>query len=114
MGVYLTLLDENDKIIYFGTKLYGYVDEIERARGLRYLWDLNPDGLRGDFRDIDEFFEVFECVNYHPKFCRVSREELREFLKLYDEDLKAWGRGDGISDSVAVPDDVKRVWIEWG
>ncbi len=113
MGVYLTILDDNDNIIYFGTKLYGYVDHIERAKGLRYLWDLNPDSLQNDFRDLDEFFEAFEYANYHPKFCRVTKTQLQDFLKLYDEDLRAWGQGDGISDIVVVPDEIEHVWIEW-
>jgi hypothetical protein len=118
MGVRLTILDENDNILYYGSKLYGYVDSLEQSKSLKYLWDNHSEFLikeRG-FEDYEDFVLSMEIVYWTEKTVKLSIPQLKEYLKLYDEDLKTWGREYTISDEAEkeIPAGVESVWLEWG
>lgn len=116
MGVRLTILDEEDNILFYGSKLYGYED-LENSKSAKYLWDIKSEFLINErnFKDFDDFASCME-IEGCDKVCKLSIAELKEFLRLYDEDLKMYQKNYTISDSVwkEIPDDVKYVWLEWG
>lgn len=118
MGVRLTILDEKDNMLFYGSKLYGYVDNLEQSKSLKYLWDIHSEFLikeRG-YEDYEDFVICMEIVHWTEKVVKLSIPQLKEYLRLYDEDLKKWGREYTISDEVekAIPADVEYVWLEWG
>lgn len=116
MGTRLTILDEQDNILYYGSKLVGYV-ESESLSCLRYLWDIRSDYLNehgyDSFKHFAGFLEYAPCIE---KVCKLSIPELKEFLRLYDDDLAIHEREYAIAEEVekAIPADVEYVWIEWG
>ena len=118
MGTRLTILDEQDNILFYGSKLYGYESNLEESKSLKYLWDTCSEFLieeRG-YEDYEDFVICMEIVNWSEKVVKLSIEQLREFITLYDDDLKKWGREYTISDEVEkeIPANVEYVWLEWG
>ncbi len=116
MGVRLTISDETHKILFYGSKLYGYVENLEESKSLRYLWDIQGDFIRED-RDIEDFEEFVTVMGISwslDSLCKLSVEQLSEFLRLYDEDLKKWHMDYTISKDIHIPKEVKYVWLGWG
>ena len=117
MGTRLTILDEQDNILFYGSKLYGYEDS-KRLSSLKYLWDIKSDYLikeRG-YYDFEDFAVCMEVSTMCDKLCKLSITELKEFLKLYDDDLLTHGREYTITEAVEkeISSDVEYVWLEWG
>lgn len=117
MGTRLTIKDEQDNILYYGSKLVGYVDA-EELSCIKYLWDIRKNFLIKEF-EVDsfaDFADVFSWAHWVNKVCKLSISELKEFLKRYDEDLCVHEREYYIAEEVekSIPADVKYVWIEWG
>ena len=117
MGVRLTILDEQDNILFYGSKLFGY-EASETLTSLKYLWDIKSDYLIKDrgYEDFDDFAISIEAYTYCDKLCKLSIPELKEFIKLYDEDLIRHDRDYSIAEEVekAIPTNVEYVWLEWG
>ena len=118
MGIRLTILDEKGKMLYYGSKLYGYVGDLEQSKSLKYLWDTCSEFLINErgYEDFEDFAICMEIVNWSEKVVKLSIPQLKEFLKFYDEELKKWGREYTISEEAAksIPKDVEYVWLEWG
>ena len=113
-GSRLTIYDETGELIYYGDKLYGYVENLRKSKGLRFLWV--SAGVCED-EDFDTFEEFADFIDYMPstgKICKLSIEQLSEFLLLYDEDAAMWEKKHTVSDKVIIPKDIKYVWLEWG
>lgn len=116
MGTRLTILDEQDNILYYGSKLVGYEDS-ERLSCLKYLWDIRSgDLIRGGYYDFTYFAQCMEAMIVCDKLVKLSIPELKGFLRLYDDDLVIHGREYLIAEEVeeVIPADVEYVWIEWG
>lgn len=115
MGTRLTIFDEQDNILFYGSKLVGYVDS-ESLSCLKYLWKIRSEHFKedgyDDFKDFAEHLEVAPCIE---KVCKLSISELKEFLRLYDDDLVIHEREYFIAEEVEkeIPADVEYVWIEW-
>ena len=116
MGVRLTITNENNEILYYGSKLYGYAENLEESASLRYLWDVQGDFIRADLdiAEFEEFVDVMDIAWCVFRLCKLSVEQLTEFLRLYDEDLKKWQRDYTISKDVHIPKEVEYVWLGWG
>ena len=118
MGVRLTILNEEDDILYYGSKLYGYVDDLEESKSLKYLWDIKSEYLikEHDYKDFEDFALSMNAYTYCDKLCKITIPQLKEFLKLYDEDLQACGRPYVIAEEAMaeIPSNIEYVWLEWG
>ena len=117
MGYRLTMLDENDGIIFYGTKLYGYVEGLEAAKGVRFLWDEKREEIIDSgcfietFEDFVNAFDIIEALR-NP-LCVLSRDQAIEFLRLYKEDLITWEHGTDCMDKVNIPCDIEFVKLAW-
>lgn len=74
MGYRLYVVDSESNLAYYGTKLYGYVNE-KKLKSYKYLESL---GFFGNGETFD-----YGCDNK----IELTTEEFREFVKLYDEDI---------------------------
>lgn len=94
MGSRLTVYDDNDNIIYYGTKFYGYVsvDTLMRLDSFEFLSLYFDDDCRGR-DDFQRMRLCAEFVTYLPtgvptgKFTHMSGTSMREFLRLYVDDF---------------------------
>lgn len=118
MGDRLTIRDEQDNMLYYGSKLYGYVDDLEESKSLKYLWDIKSDYLIKEhgYEDFEDFALSMNCYTYCDKLCKITIPQLKEFLRLYDEDLQMCGIPYVIAEEAEkeIPADVEYVWLEWG
>lgn len=60
------------ELVFYGTKLYGYEDNIEEFKSYKYLKKYN-------------LIEEFDLYSNNP--IMMSGATLKEFIKLYNEDL---------------------------
>ena len=97
MGTRLAILDESGNVLFYGSKLYGHISQ-ERAYELKsaqYLWDIKSDELmagHGDepgFESRRAFFVWVWYVVSADRVVKLSISELKEFIRLYDEDMKS-------------------------
>ena len=85
MGVRLTIENKHGDIVYYGTKLYGYVNcESSELKSLVYL-----SKIPGIFRD-DIDFEMFPDVCEFKDPIELKNKEMKQFLIFYAEDLKRY------------------------
>lgn len=111
MGTRMTVYDDEDGIIFYGSKLFGYVD-FRELESLRYLWDLDMDDYTHEtYVDFEDFGDLF-YYPYSPKFGPMSLEDFDKFLALYNKDLIKYGREYQID--IEIPPYVKHVFLEWG
>lgn len=112
MGMRLTITDDKENTLFYGSKLVGYV-ESETLSCLKYLWEVRMNEL--GFKSFEEFAVYMEDAPFMEKVCNLSIEELTAFLERYDEDLKKHGREYTISEEALnqIPSDVASVWLEW-
>ena len=110
MGYRLTIKNENKEIIFYDDrKLYGYYDDIEKSNSAKFLFDIV--GHEKFYDDIYLFVDT--CILYE-ELCQVSIDNLLEFLRLYNEDLKTHGIDHRIDEKVCAQSRVKYVTIGWG
>ena len=108
MGYRLTITDKpwtydsekNDdyKLLYYGTKLYGYIDNDydcpeKELKSYKYLLEIGAISKEED-EDICYFGYGFEHQNYH-----VTKEQFEKFIEYYMQDMednfydKTWFNG---------------------
>lgn len=112
MGMRLTILDNNDNMLYYGTKLYGY--ESRPLVSMRWLYynkvctsdDFDPIG----FTCYQDFVDYFDYMTSIPKFVELSYSEATTFIDLYIKDFK---KCTGLDIEIAIPYR-DTVWLEWG
>lgn len=118
MGIRLTIKSKTDEMLYYGSKLYGYVGDLTGLKSLRYLWEIKGDFLTKErgYENFEEFAELMDVVTACDNLCELTISQLTEFLRLYDEDLEDCGREYTICDValLTIPNGVESVWIEWG
>lgn len=70
----------DDYISFYGTKLYGYYDDIDNLPSIKYLESL---GIRQAFDMDDETFEsMFDCWTCTPDFT-LTHDQFLIFITLY-------------------------------
>ena len=91
MGTRLNIEDKDGNELFYGTKFYGYIEDIERCKSVEYLWRVCNEELSKDFCDFEEFCDFLYIVWSSERVCKLTVPQLMEFVKLYDEDLAEHG-----------------------
>lgn len=110
MGVRLTITDESGNDIFYGTKLFGYVEGLTNSQSFMFLWSLEC--VKKTYSDFDDFLSKMEYVCEYQKIGALTRPQLEEFLKLYNFDLQKYKREGKVE--VTIPNESNEFWLEWG
>lgn len=112
MGIRMTVYDEEKNIIFYGSKLFGYVD-FHELESLRYLWGLVLDDHTHElYRNFEDFGDSFYYSCGSTVFGPISHEDFYKFIVLYNKDLKKYDRKYQID--IEMPPYVRHVYLEWG
>jgi len=87
MGVRLTILDKNKKMIYNGSKLCGYADKEDLSC---IKWLLNKGKI--DEETYNYFDEIVGCSDFKDIY--MNAKDIKDFLKLYIADGDDYYKGE--------------------
>lgn len=79
MGYRLTVEQIQKEPQFYGTKLYGYVDDVTKLKSFQWLAEHNK---------IDPEEDRYCWDAYGSMDIRLTAKEFREFIALYEEDLE--------------------------
>ena len=113
MGTRLNIEDKDGNELFYGTKFYGYITDIEHCKSVQYLWKVCNEELSKDFDDFEEFCDFFDCAWFTKPMCKMTVPQLMEFVRLYDEDLAEHGWDFKVAERLSVPSCVEFVWLSW-
>lgn len=82
MGYRLEIRKIENKSLFYGTKLFGYVQDPEELKSIKYL-------IKKEF--IEDPY-IFDYDGEVPICMKIK--DFRTFAKLYDEDLKEYNNAD--------------------
>lgn len=111
MGYRLEIYDINKKYLCCGGKLYGYVDDMEKLKSLKWLRKHGKTNV-----DEDDFgVEWWEYDGENEQI--LTKSEFKEFIELYIDDKKKFGYYHQLGENLDEYKDaleLDQVIINWG